>query len=131
MNRTIVALENISKSMKESGNTEFLLVASTIGLVVVTIGLVIFTYIVNRKQLFIQNFSEITSHVGDELTKLYRKWLHYDNNEMNKLFKEFKSFYDEKYETKSSNEKEKYKVIEKGIWHLASRYDRVGVLLQQ
>lgn len=83
-----------------------------------------------RKQLFIANFSEITDHIGDETTKEYRRWLTYDKEKM-KLLSDFINAYDKDYYEKPAWERLKYDEIEKACWHIASRYDRVGVILDQ
>ena len=89
---------------------------------------IIWTFKNNRKQLFISNFSEITSHIGDDDTKKYRGWFKYDN-EKKRLLAEFIEKYDKDYYNKPIEERKKFVEIEKACRHLASRYDRVGVLL--
>ncbi|WP_268541345.1 hypothetical protein [Candidatus Nitrosotenuis cloacae] len=110
--------------------------ASVITAVLTAIGLII-AIIINtvqlrgqKNQLFISNFSEITDHVGDDVTKEYRRWLFYDE-EKKTLFEKFKKEYGLEYVKKSNEEKSQYKEIEKAVWHLASRYDRFGFILDQ
>ena len=83
-----------------------------------------------KNQLFIANFAEMTSHIGDEVTKEYRRWLFYDEDKK-VLFEKFRKEYGLDYAKKSNEEKSQYAEIEKAIWHLASRYDRLGVILSQ
>ena len=62
------------------------------------------------------------------LPKKYRGWFSYDK-EKKKSLEEFIEKFDNSYYDKSACERLKYDEIEKACWHLASRYDRVGVLL--
>lgn len=109
-------------------------IAVIITTVLTTIGLII-TIIINsvqlrgqKNQLFIANFGEMTSHIGDEETKKFRSWLFYDEQKRT-LFEQFKKEYTLDYNKQSHDEK--ITEIEKAVWHLASRYDRLGVLLDQ
>lgn len=114
----------------EGLTADCLITMTSVWIAIITAIVLIVSLTINRKQLFVQNFSEATSHIGDELTKLYRKWILYDKS-MEQIFNDFKSMYNEKYDTLSDDNRQKYKLIEKAIWHLASRYDRLGVLLEQ
>lgn len=107
-------------------------ITTAIGSLVTVIVLIfiIRTFRNDKKQLFISNFSEITNHIGDEITKEYRRWITYDKDKM-KLLADFINAYGEDYYDKPAWERLKYDEIEKACWHLISRYDRVGVILAQ